>query len=291
VDERAFCYISPARWKAILAEARNKQNNRRQRQTAFNMLRKFDGAGRIMETDEGVPAPNPCSWCTRDGYDVECRVFKDRDDTSCAYCKRMGKPRCTAKQVATDEAQEDEYTKVHRVEELEERLLRAEALLRNYDRRRRRVIEDDEDEDGDEEDNDTEHSDTAGQLAFNEEGDEATESDYVHVRAEADGWDEMGDDQDVSEEAAMHRLTTFCFNPHREAFETKTVEKSVGVNDVLIRTTHSGLCYKDVHAKGKGCGLRHEGVSIIEDVGEAVTHLQAGDRAGWGWLHSVSHHR
>lgn len=85
----------------------------------------------------------------------------------------------------------------------------------------------------------------------------------------------------------MHRLTTFCFDSSNHRFETKTTEKALGPNDVLIRTTHSGLCTTDVHAKSKGCGLGHEGVGTVQEVGVAVKHMQAGDRVGWGWLHSV----
>lgn len=61
----------------------------------------------------------------------------------------------------------------------------------------------------------------------------------------------------------------------------------MGPNDVLARTTHSGLCTTDVHAKEKGCGLGHEGVGFVEKIGDGVTNLQVGQRVGWGWLHSV----
>ncbi|KAH9816983.1 alcohol dehydrogenase [Teratosphaeria destructans] len=88
----------------------------------------------------------------------------------------------------------------------------------------------------------------------------------------------------------MHRLTTYYFDPEDKTYRTKTCDKSLGVNDVLIKTTHSGVCFTDVHAKAKACGLGHEGVGIIHAVGEAVTHLKIGDRVGWGWLHSSCGH-
>ncbi|KAI6882791.1 GroES-like protein [Hortaea werneckii] len=88
----------------------------------------------------------------------------------------------------------------------------------------------------------------------------------------------------------MHRLTTFYYDSDTDRFEQKTTEKKLGVKDVLIATTHSGLCFTDVHAKGKGCGLGHEGVGIVRDAGEAVTHLRIGDRVGWGWLNSSCGH-
>ncbi|KAK3112388.1 hypothetical protein LTR53_011384 [Teratosphaeriaceae sp. CCFEE 6253] len=88
----------------------------------------------------------------------------------------------------------------------------------------------------------------------------------------------------------MHTLKTLCYDPDKTCFRTKTAHKSVGVNDVLVKTTHSGLCYTDVHAKSKGCGLGHEGVGLVQEVGEAVEHLRVGDRVGWGWLHSSCGH-
>lgn len=92
---------------------------------------------------------------------------------------------------------------------------------------------------------------------------------------------------DHNDALPLHQLTTFCFNTKTETFETKTAKRPLQVTDVLIKTTHSGICYTDAHAKSKGCGLGHEGVGIVEQVGLAVTHLQVGDRVGWGWLHSV----
>lgn len=62
----------------------------------MNTLRKFDAAGRIMETDEGELASQPCPWCTRDGLEVECRVYKNNKEKACAYCRRHGKAGCSA---------------------------------------------------------------------------------------------------------------------------------------------------------------------------------------------------
>ena len=89
--------------------------------------------------------------------------------------------------------------------------------------------------------------------------------------------------------AAEHKLTAYCFDPESKSFATKSTTKTLGVNDVLIKTTHSGVCYTDVHAKGTGCGLGHEGVGIVREVGQAVTHMKPGDRVGWGWLHQVQY--
>ncbi|KAK4966406.1 hypothetical protein LTR42_011569 [Elasticomyces elasticus] len=87
-----------------------------------------------------------------------------------------------------------------------------------------------------------------------------------------------------------HTLHTLYYDSETDGFRTRTTKKIVGANDILIKTTHSGLCYTDVHAKDKGCGLGHEGVGTVQDVGEAVTHMQVGNRVGWGWLHSSCGH-
>ncbi|KAK7543684.1 hypothetical protein IWX92DRAFT_380090 [Phyllosticta citricarpa] len=50
---------------------------------------------------------------------------------------------------------------------------------------------------------------------------------------------------------------------------------------------HSGICYTDVHAKEKRCGLGHEGVGTVLKLGEGIKDLDIGERVGWGWLHHV----
>lgn len=59
----------------------------------------------------------------------------------------------------------------------------------------------------------------------------------------------------------------------------------LGPKDVLIRVTHSGVCYTDLEFSKAGAPLAmgHEGVGIVEAVGEAVTKLKVGDRAGGGF--------
>ncbi|KAF2163095.1 hypothetical protein M409DRAFT_68722 [Zasmidium cellare ATCC 36951] len=87
-----------------------------------------------------------------------------------------------------------------------------------------------------------------------------------------------------------HTLNTYCFKNSRNSFAPKTTTKSLGFNDILIKTTHSGICFTDVHAKSKECGLGHEGVGHIVEVGPAVRQLSIGDRVGWGWLHTSCGH-
>ncbi|POS74091.1 hypothetical protein DHEL01_v207509 [Diaporthe helianthi] len=85
-------------------------------------------------------------------------------------------------------------------------------------------------------------------------------------------------------------LTTFSYSVEHHRFIQKSTERALGNREVIIKTTHSGLCYTDVHAKGKGCGLGHEGVGLVQELGPGVTNLKVGDRVGWGWLHSSCGH-
>lgn len=79
-----------------------------------------------------------------------------------------------------------------------------------------------------------------------------------------------------------YSITTFRFDPTSKTFVKKKVDRELRLNEVLIKTTHSGLCYTDVHAKDKRCGLGHEGVGTVLRAGEAVKGVQVGHRVGWG---------
>ncbi|KAH0827256.1 putative mannitol dehydrogenase [Fonsecaea pedrosoi] len=57
-------------------------------------------------------------------------------------------------------------------------------------------------------------------------------------------------------------------------------------NEVLVKITHSGLCGTDLFFIDPGCALGHEGVGIVEKVGDAVTAHKIGDRVGGGYLRS-----
>lgn len=92
-----FWYINLTNWQQLLEEYNNAPNKK----ATLNSIRKYDHAGRIMETDEGMSALSPCKWC-RD-RSLECRVFATREDKACAYCKRMSKGGCTAKVVPDDD--------------------------------------------------------------------------------------------------------------------------------------------------------------------------------------------
>lgn len=86
---------------------------------------------------------------------------------------------------------------------------------------------------------------------------------------------------------STHELNVFCYDPAQSRYLAKKTERVLHSHEVLIKTTHSGLCFTDVHAKAHGCGLGHEGVGIVHEVGAGARHLlHVGDRVGWGWLHS-----
>ncbi|KAK5136197.1 hypothetical protein LTR08_004034 [Meristemomyces frigidus] len=251
VNGHAFWYTSLAKWHAWLAEARS--TSIQERKVASHNLRRNDAVGRIM-------------------------------------------------QVTGVNASEGEYATVQRVVKLEEQLAQAVTLLRRCARRQGLPMFDNDEGDKDEDEVKVEVGDKAGDEDDPDTGDQEQDATHraFHRDAEADLGSNINNDGDelfVEEEPMTldkrledgvdtHQLTTFCFDAKTERFELRTIRRSLGISDVLIQTTHSGICYTDVHAKGKGCGLGHEGVGIVRDVGQAVTGLKVGDRVGWGWLHS-----
>lgn len=58
---------------------------------------------------------------------------------------------------------------------------------------------------------------------------------------------------------------------------------SLGPYDVLVKITHSSLCGTDVAYLPYGLALGHEGVGIVEKIGDSVTQFKVGDRAGGGY--------
>ncbi|KAH8889550.1 GroES-like protein [Thozetella sp. PMI_491] len=67
--------------------------------------------------------------------------------------------------------------------------------------------------------------------------------------------------------------------------KTATTIPELGPHDVLVRMTHSGVCHSDLVVLGWGipAALGHEGVGLVEAVGEAVTSLKVGSRVGGGF--------
>ncbi len=71
-----------------------------------------------------------------------------------------------------------------------------------------------------------------------------------------------------------------------------------GPHDALIRIHASGVCHTDLHAASGDWPVKpalpfipgHEGVGVVEAVGEEVTRIKVGDRVGIPWLHSACGH-
>lgn len=66
--------------------------------------------------------------------------------------------------------------------------------------------------------------------------------------------------------------------------DTATIPE-LGPDDVLIRITHSGVCFTDqeFYRLGSPVALGHEGTGVVEAIGSSVTTLKVGDRAGGGF--------
>ncbi|OQE42336.1 hypothetical protein PENCOP_c004G04162 [Penicillium coprophilum] len=67
--------------------------------------------------------------------------------------------------------------------------------------------------------------------------------------------------------------------------QAETERKGLEHDDVLVRTTHSGVCGTDVHYQSTDMALGHEGTGVVEATGPDVKLLKKGDRVGWGYEH------
>ena len=72
---------------------------------------------------------------------------------------------------------------------------------------------------------------------------------------------------------------------HGKLIAATTTIPSLAPNEVLLKITHSGVCFSDleVFRAGMPPALGHEGVGTVVAVGPAVTTLRIGDRAGGGY--------
>ncbi|MEF2964221.1 alcohol dehydrogenase AdhP [Paenibacillus sp. M1] len=78
--------------------------------------------------------------------------------------------------------------------------------------------------------------------------------------------------------------------------EIKDVPKpEAGPGQVLVHIEACGVCHTDLHAVHGDWPVKpimplipgHEGVGVVERLGEGVTHLRVGDRVGIPWLYSA----
>ncbi|KAJ5122928.1 hypothetical protein N7448_009025 [Penicillium atrosanguineum] len=61
-------------------------------------------------------------------------------------------------------------------------------------------------------------------------------------------------------------------------------------DNVLVRITHSGVCFTDVYYRNVDMALGHEGAGIVEATGPDAKILKKGDRVGWGYEHDCCGH-
>jgi D-arabinose 1-dehydrogenase-like Zn-dependent alcohol dehydrogenase len=61
----------------------------------------------------------------------------------------------------------------------------------------------------------------------------------------------------------MVSFTVFKGSPNGSIVESTTT-REVGPDEVLVKTSHSGVCGTDEHQRHKGIALGHEGVGTIE---------------------------
>ncbi|KAL1748596.1 chaperonin 10-like protein [Schizophyllum fasciatum] len=69
-----------------------------------------------------------------------------------------------------------------------------------------------------------------------------------------------------------------------------TASRQLKADDVVVKITHSGLCYSDVHFKHRDMVLGHEGVGVVSSVGPACWMFKPGDRVGWGFVRDTCGH-
>jgi propanol-preferring alcohol dehydrogenase len=78
-----------------------------------------------------------------------------------------------------------------------------------------------------------------------------------------------------------------------EPLVLKEIPKPVaGSGEIVVRVETSGLCHTDIHAAHGDWPVKpsppfvpgHEGIGIVESIGEGVTEVAAGDRVAMPWL-------
>ncbi|KAF7305796.1 Phenol 2-monooxygenase [Mycena chlorophos] len=79
----------------------------------------------------------------------------------------------------------------------------------------------------------------------------------------------------------------FKGSPSGEIVQSTTTFKPPTGSQVLIRITHSGICGSDELFVKTDMVLGHEGVGVVEQIGERVNALAVGDVVGWGLMHKT----
>ncbi|KAJ7282871.1 putative NADP-dependent alcohol dehydrogenase C 2 [Mycena rebaudengoi] len=82
-------------------------------------------------------------------------------------------------------------------------------------------------------------------------------------------------------------FTLFKGSADRKIVETTSKRDAPTGNQVLVKITHSGICGTDEHFLGTDMVLGHEGVGIVDKIGETVEEFKVGDVVGWGYTHKT----
>ncbi|KAJ9151960.1 NADP-dependent alcohol dehydrogenase [Pleurostoma richardsiae] len=86
------------------------------------------------------------------------------------------------------------------------------------------------------------------------------------------------------------RKLTYLAGGEDGSIRVKTAVRAVGGLEVVVRITHCGVCGTDGHDRTAGCGLGHEGIGIVEEIGKEVTAIKVGQRVGCSWQTSSCGH-
>ncbi|KAJ8100140.1 chaperonin 10-like protein [Lipomyces tetrasporus] len=82
----------------------------------------------------------------------------------------------------------------------------------------------------------------------------------------------------------------FDFTVYKGSHDGKVLKSTTHKDDlkgdqVLVKVTHSGVCFTDVHYRQADMVLGHEGAGIVAKIGPDVKDLKVGDAVGWGYEH------
>lgn len=72
--------------------------------------------------------------------------------------------------------------------------------------------------------------------------------------------------------------------------DTVNLTRNLKPTQILLHITHASVCGTDIHYVPAGIALGHEAVGIVKAVGDAVTTLKVGDRAGTSYLRNSCGH-
>ncbi|KAH8827377.1 chaperonin 10-like protein [Flagelloscypha sp. PMI_526] len=90
--------------------------------------------------------------------------------------------------------------------------------------------------------------------------------------------------------ASSLQYDVFRGNKSGEIYKSTTKRGPLQKDQVLVKITHSGVCYTDVHYRKSGIVLGHEGVGIVEQVGPDVQGVKLGQHVGWPYQRDTCGH-